>query len=103
MRNYTYRLQDDINKNLDLRPFADEISAAVKSFGGEKVRVYRRGYTFNWPKRKSFTNGQKRALGKKIAQIDGLGENAKTYDYTYRSGENEGEAGKSNQLFRIKE
>lgn len=98
MTTYTYYLINRIDSDLNLIDYTDEISVVIQSIGGQKIRVYKRGYRFDLPENKTFSNCMKRKLGKKMAEIDDLGCHAIIYNYKYKSGKQ----GKSVQLFKRK-
>lgn len=99
MKRYTYRLLKQLRKNNDVRKYKEQIANVVHAFGGKSVRVFRSGYSFEWPYSTELTNAQKRELGVQIAAIPGLGAIAITYYYHYKNRK----VGKSVQLFRIDE
>lgn len=94
----TYNLLNQIDGNLDLRYFRDDIAMVVRRYGGKYIRVYKRGYSFILPENTVFTNQMKRNLGREIAAIEGIGKYGITYHYNYKNGKE----GISVQLFRIK-
>lgn len=96
MYTYKYRLKNKITPMLDLRDYSEEIEKVIKSFGGTNVVVYRRSYIFEVRNSRLINNRDKRNLGRRIAAIEGIGDYAKVYEYSYK----DGRAGKSTQLFR---
>lgn len=93
---YTYRLINKINPALDLRPYTEEIAAAIQSFGGRDTRVYARSYSFKVPYNMALNDGMKRRLGKEIAKIKGIGRYKIKRNYFYSSGR----PAKSTHLFK---
>lgn len=86
VRKYVYRLIGKVSSNLDLRPYTNEISAVIKSYGGYDIRVYRRSYSFKMSSGTVLTNSMKRSIGREIAKIDGIGYYAIPQYYTRKNG-----------------
>ena len=94
----TYNLLNQVDSNLDLRNFKDEIAKVIRKYGGKYIRVYIRGYSCMVPENAVLANQMKRDLGREIAAIEGVGNYGIIYHYNYKSGKE----GTSVQLFRIK-
>ena len=86
MEKYIYDLMYKIDQELDLRPYAEEIADAIESFGGLNIVVHERRYSFYLPNGMEFDNGMKRMLGRKIAEINGIGRYAYSQPNFYRNG-----------------
>lgn len=92
---YTYEL---VRKypHFDLRVVTKQIRLVLKKFYGIKVFVYKNGFTFYTPNYYAFTDGKKRSMGKELAKIPALRKLIITYNYTH----NDGQSGKTSQLFK---
>ena len=83
---YMYELLDRIDYALDLCKYSDEIINVISEYGGYEVNVHPRGYDFKIPRGILFNDGVKRKIGRKIAQIDGVGRYAYRREYVYSNG-----------------
>ena len=98
MFEYHYELSTKTQKeNINLTKFEVPLQTTIQNFFSEEdlieLTVTTDGYILRL--KNEFNNKEKRALGKKIAKINGLKENVNHYIY------NKGK-GKSGQLFKFK-
>ncbi len=94
--NYYYIIKHlDIRNQLDLTKYRKEFSTELnKHYGAYNVKVRRDGFSFSTSKH--LTVGEIRKMGIILANISGLKQYVKSYDYIRKY---DGKICKSNQLF----